>query len=127
MVNSALKITAFMIVISGLISAFNAVGVVTPTSTNNYNLNQQQWYNITANTTNITDETSQQANLDSSGNGVNAVTDFLIGTVWVKGVLDSWAMGNWVIGLFTSVFQSLVYFIAIIGALGWILNKFNII
>ena|SRR5208337_3061653 len=127
MVNSALKITAFMIILSGLISAFNAAGAVTPTSTSNYNLDPQQWYNITANTTNITDDTQQNANLVGYSNGVSAVTDFMIGTVYIKGVLDDWAQGNSIIGLFTTVFQSIIYFIALIGALGWILNKFNII
>jgi hypothetical protein len=116
-----------MIILSGLISAFNTLGVVTPTSTNTYNLDQQQWHNITSNTSTITSQSAIDAKTEQYNNGASGVADFLMGTIYVKGILDSWAMNNWVIGLFTTVLQSALYFVAIIGSLAWVLNKLNVI
>ena len=125
MANSALKITLFMIIISGLLSAFNAIGVYTSASTPQYNLNTQQWYNITSNTTVINTDSAQQSNIDGYSNAATALTDFIIGTVYVKGVIDNFAMGNFVIGVFSTVIQAAIYFLALIGSIAWVLNKFN--
>lgn len=117
-----------MLIFSGAISAFNAVGVmVAPTGTNNFNMDQQQWYEITSGTgEGVTTTWGDQATTDQYSNaGSKALSDFIIGTVYVKGVIDPYFGNNPVEQIFSSFAQGIAYFCAIIGSLSWILNKYS--
>lgn len=127
MANSALKITAFMIIISGLISAFGSLGIANATSVNQYNLNEQKWHEVTNNDNGVSNSNGLQSATETYTVSTFSITDLVIGTVYVKGVIDNWCNNNPVIELFTSIMQAVIYFVAIIGCVGWILNKFNIL
>jgi hypothetical protein len=108
-----------MLFLSAIVSGFNAAGVGAHNSMNNYNLDEQQWHNITSNITGPDDKTTY----DKYDTGSNAMTEFITGTVYVKGVIDDWSMDNPLIGVFSTGIQAGIYFLAIIGALAWALNR----
>ncbi len=120
MVNSALKIFIGMLIISAVISAFHAVGIYTPSSTQQYHFDQQTWTNITSNSTGNS-ASAQQTYEAAAG---DPVVEFLKGAIYVKGIIDPWCGNNWVIQIFTAFLQfGVIYFIGFIGVAAWVLNR----
>jgi hypothetical protein len=97
---------------------YHAVGIYTPGNMQEYHVDVQQWKNITGEQSG-----DPQSTQEKYSNSDNAMTEFITGTVYLKGVIDGWFQGNWIVAILTTGMQAGVYFLAVIGSLAWVLNR----